>query len=127
MPLPAAPIYPPPEGLAAGRYAPPPAIAAPGAPWAAEVSASLARVPAGARGSTGFSAGGAPVTAASIAAAAVEAAKERPRDPKHTGVGPDITISLPDARDRFIIDTLADYVSVDGTDFEQASPRLVFA
>eukprot|EP00192_Tetraselmis_astigmatica_P006934 CAMPEP_0117654630 /NCGR_PEP_ID=MMETSP0804-20121206/3845_1 /TAXON_ID=1074897 /ORGANISM="Tetraselmis astigmatica, Strain CCMP880" /LENGTH=766 /DNA_ID=CAMNT_0005460921 /DNA_START=206 /DNA_END=2503 /DNA_ORIENTATION=+ len=123
VPLPAVPIWPPPEGLAAGRLglagtpsAMPPAAAA---PWASGPAPSAAATP---------QQGAAPLRrqpplagrrAAAAAQVGLPGMSEKPADPDHDGVGPDIVVAVPDARERFIIDTLADYVSVDGSDFEQ--------
>lgn len=114
VPIPAFPIYPPPEGLAAGRMG---AVAPPALPWGPGPPTPSRRV-----GGSGFSTGGptpplAPLPPSAIAT--VEAIKERPKDPEHIGNGPDIRVVVPEPRQRFIIDTLADYVSVDGSDFEQ--------
>jgi len=100
VPLPALPVYPPPDGVAAGRLLPP--GVAPPAPLGGGFSAVP---PVG----SGFSAVPAPLEM-----------MERPTDPAHVGSGPDIAVPVPEPRERFIIDTMADYVSVDGTDFEQA-------
>eukprot|EP00873_Tetraselmis_striata_P014120 jgi/Tetstr1/434384/TSEL_023485.t1 len=108
VPLPAQPIYPPPEGLARVAVPPPPRLG---------------------RGS-GFS-GGAPAASSAYGAlgapppppsmTALDALTDtRPTDPTHAGVGPDIPVAVPEPRERFIIDTMADYVSIDGADFEQA-------
>jgi hypothetical protein len=99
VPLPALPVYPPPDGVAAGRLLPP--GVAPPAPLGGGFSAVP---PVG----SGFSAVPAPLEM-----------MERPTDPAHVGSGPDIAVPVPEPRERFIIDTMADYVSVDGTDFEQ--------
>jgi len=100
VPLPAVPIYPPPEGLAAGQMAP--TLPRPAAPWSAAVPPP--------RGSSGFSG----------PTSVVAEMSEKPPDPDHVGAGPDIKVIIPEPRERFVIDTLADYVSVDGSDFEQA-------